>query len=53
MNISIPEEFAGLAVLRGGGGKEPYLPTYKLSRSGQEMSSQGKKYGTSGVVYAE
>lgn len=52
MHISIPEEFAGLAVLRGGG-KEPYLPTCKLSRSGQELSSQEKKYGTSGVVYAE
>lgn len=52
-SLSIPEEFAGLAVLREGRGKQPYLPTCKLSRSARELSPQEKKYGTSGVVYAE
>lgn len=38
---------------KGRGGKQPYLPTCKLSRSGWELSLQEKKYETSGVVYAE
>lgn len=36
-----------------GRGKQPYLPTCKLSRSGWELSPQEKKYETSGVMYAE